>query len=144
MSSTLATLRRSVFARHSNPWSAWTRWLSAPLTLVPVWTRRWRHAAPVALWMVANAVVFPKPADDSAWATRAMLGEERWIVERPRDTAMAVNAASSMALLAALIAARRRRALPAAGATAVSMGLTMVYWKLMVDSYEASEVAAAE
>ncbi|WP_275040990.1 hypothetical protein [Nocardiopsis valliformis] len=31
-----ARLRRAVFARHSNPWSAWTRWASIPLVLVPV------------------------------------------------------------------------------------------------------------
>ena len=40
-----ADLTHEVFARHSNPWSAWTRWLSTPLVLVPLWTRRWSHAA---------------------------------------------------------------------------------------------------
>ncbi|MGH8574093.1 MAG: DUF6653 family protein, partial [Gammaproteobacteria bacterium] len=38
MATRLGNLRRTVFARHSNPWSAWTRWASTPLFLVPVWT----------------------------------------------------------------------------------------------------------
>ncbi|PRX51279.1 hypothetical protein B0I33_101432 [Prauserella shujinwangii] len=129
---TIATLRRAVFARHSHPWSAWTRWLSAPLALVPVWTRRRGHAVAFAAWMVVNPVLFPRPRTQDAWATRAMLGEELWITERPRDAALAVNAAATAAMLAALVAARRRRAVPAAVATAAQLGLTMVYWELMV------------
>jgi hypothetical protein len=130
-----ADLKHNVFARHSNPWSAWTRWLSTPLVLVPLWTRRWSHAAIVGAWMAANPVIFPKPADEHAWSTRVVLGEELWITERPRDTAMAVNAAATLAGITALIAARRRRAAPAAGATAVMMALLLVYWRLMADYY---------
>ena len=54
------TLRRWMFARHSNPWSAWTRWASAPLVLVPVWTRRRRDAALVAGWLAAQSGDLPE------------------------------------------------------------------------------------
>ena len=128
-------LNHEVFARHSNPWSAWTRWLSTPLVLVPVWTRRWSHAAIIGAWMAANPVIFPRPADEHAWSTRAVLGEELWITERPRDTAMAVNAAATLAGITALIAARRHRAVSAVGATAVMMVLILVYWRLMARYY---------
>ncbi|WP_255429771.1 DUF6653 family protein [Streptomonospora sp. PA3] len=134
--STFARLRRAVFARHCNPWSAWSRWASAPLILVPVWTRDWRHAAAVGVWMALNPVVFPEPADDRAWSTRAMLGEELWIAERPRDAAMAVQAATSAAGLLAVAAAYRRRAVPAGAAMAAMMGLTMVYWEQMARYYD--------
>ncbi|SRR6266508_1345607 len=130
-----ADLKHKVFARHSNPWSAWTRWLSTPLVLVPAWTRRWSHAAIIGAWMAANPVIFPRPADEHAWSTRAVLGEELWITERPRDTAMAVNAAATLAGITALIAARRHRAAPAAGATAVLMALLLGYWRLMARYY---------
>jgi hypothetical protein len=80
-------------------------------------------------------VIFPRPADEHAWSTRAVLGEELWITERPRDTAMAVNAAATLAGITALIAARRHRAAPAAGATAVLMALLLVYWRLMARYY---------
>jgi hypothetical protein len=135
MSRRFVELKRMVFARHSNPWSAWTRWLSTPLVLVPMWTRRWSHAAIIGVWMAANPVIFPEPVDEHAWSTRAVLGEELWMSERPRDTAMAVNAAATLAGVIALIAARRHRAAPAAGATAVVMALLLVYWRLMARYY---------
>lgn len=141
MSATSARLRRKVFERHANPLSAWSRWGTTPLVLVPVWTRKWTHAVPVLAWMIANAVVFPKPKHERAWATRAVLGEEMWIVERPRDAAMAVNAGSTAFLAAALIAARKRTLAPAVAATAGAMALIMVYWKQMVDYYDAEQAA---
>ena len=129
---TVAGVRRAIFARHCNPWSAWTRWASTPLTLVPVWTRRWSHAGWIALWFAVNPVVFGKPAHERAWSTRAMLGEELWIGRRPRDAAMLVSAVTSASAVGAVVAARRRRAGPVAIATAVQMALTLVYWEQMV------------
>lgn len=130
--SPVARIRRAIFARHSNPWSAWTRWASTPLVLVPVWTRRWSHAAAIGLWFALNPVVFPKPADDRNWATRAMLGEEAWITNRPKDSAAAVSTVTSAAAVAAIVAARRRRLGIAAAATGVQMALTLLYWQQMV------------
>lgn len=98
MSSHLKRLTRILFERHSNPWSAWTRLLSTPLVLVPFWTRTPKHASFVGAWMLLNPVIFPEPEDDSAWATKAMLGEEMWIAERPLDGAMAVNAAAAFGI----------------------------------------------
>jgi hypothetical protein len=141
MSGTVAGLRRKVFERHANPLSAWSRWATTPLVLVPMWTRKRMHALPVLAWMVANAVVFPKPEHERAWATRAVLGEEMWIAERPRDAAMAVNAGATALLAAALVAAHRRTLAPAVAATAGAMALIMVYWKQMVDYYDAEQAA---
>ena len=131
-------LKRTVFARHSNPWSAWTRWASAPLVLVPVWRRSWRDAALVGVWMALNPVVFGRPAHERAWATRAVLGEEEWIAERRVDAAMAVDVAATAAGLVAMAAARQRRAVPAAAATALEMGLLMAYWELMARHHDRS------
>ncbi|ORV96686.1 DUF6653 family protein [Mycobacterium kyorinense] len=127
----IARVRRAIFARHCNPWSAWTRWASTPLVLVPVWTRRWSHAAVIALWLAINPVAFGKPADHDNWATRAMLGEEAWITNRPKDSAAAVSAVTSVAAVLALAAARRRQLALAAVATAVQMAMTLVYWQQM-------------
>jgi Family of unknown function (DUF6653) len=132
----VARVRRAIFARHSNPWSAWTRWASTPLTLVPAWTRRRNHAVLIALWLAVNPFVFGKPGHERAWSTRAMLGEELWISRRPRDAAMVVSALTSAVSLGAIIAARRHRLLPAAIATAVQMSLTLVYWEQMVGYFE--------
>jgi hypothetical protein len=131
-----ARVRRAIFARHCNPWSAWTRWASTPLTLMPVWTRRWSHAALIALWLAVNPFVFGKPRHERAWSTRAMLGEELWIARRPRDAAMAVSVVTSAVSVGALLAARRRQLLPAAIATAVQMALTLVYWEQMARYFD--------
>lgn len=128
----IARVRRAIFARHSNPWSAWTRWATTPLVLVPVWTRRWSHAAAIGLWFAVNPVVFPKPGENRNWATRAMLGEEAWITNRPKDSATAVSAVASAAAISAVVAARRHRLGLAATATGVQMALTLLYWQQMV------------
>jgi hypothetical protein len=128
----IAAFRRALFAWHAHPWSAWTRWASTPLVLVPIWTRRWSHAVAIGLWLAVNPFVFGKPRNERAWATRAMLGEELWITRRPRDAATAVSALTSVVALGGVIAARRRQLVAAAVATAVQMGLTLVYWEQMV------------
>ena len=125
-------MRRVVFARHANPWSAWSRWATTPLILLPVWRRSWRDAAGVGVWFAVNPVLFPAPADLSAWSTRAMLGEEQWIIARPRDRALVLSAITTAATVAALVNARRRRLLPTVIATAVAMALTLGYWEMMV------------
>ena len=136
MSSPLKRLTRKVFERHSNPRSAWTRLLSTPLVLVPFWTRSWKHASLVGTWMVLNPIVFPKPKNDSSWATRAMLGEEMWVAERPLDTAMAVNAAASAFAIGGVVGALKRRPLAAALCTVAEVALLLVYWQLMSEYYE--------
>jgi hypothetical protein len=133
---TVARLRHAMFVRHSNPWSAWTRWASTPLVLVPVWTRRRRDATLVAGWLAVNPVLFPKPAHDRAWATRAMLGEERWILDRPRDASMVISAVTGAVSVGALVAARRHHLRTVVIATGVQMALTLVYWQLMARSFD--------
>jgi Family of unknown function (DUF6653) len=128
----VAHVRRAIFARHANPWSAWTRWASTPLVLVPVWTRRRSHALLIGAWLAVNPVVFPKVTDERNWATRAMLGEELWITRRPRDAASVVSVVTSVVAVIAAIAARRRRLVPAAATCAVQMALTLIYWQQMV------------
>lgn len=125
------SIGHAVFARHSNPWSAWSRWSSAPLLLVPAWRHSTRDAALVGAWMALNPVLFPPPADEGAWSTRAILGEEQWLADRPVDLALAVDVAAAAAGVVAIVAARRHRALPAVLATAAEMALLMAYWELM-------------
>ena len=136
MSSPPKRLTRKVFERHANPWSAWTRLLSIPLVLVPFWTRSRKHAALVGTWMVLNPIVFPKPKNDSAWATRAMLGEEMWVAERPLDAAMAVNAAATAFGLGGVVSAMKRRPAATALCTVAEVALLLVYWRLMSEYYE--------
>ena len=83
-----------------------------------------------------NPVAFPEPEDDSAWATRAMLGEEMWIAERPLDKAMAVNLAASVFGIGGVLASFKRRPLPTALCTVSEIALLLLYWRLMAAYYE--------
>lgn len=113
----LARVRRAVFARHSNPWSAWSRWATTPVLLVPAWTRNGSHAAAVGVWFAVNPVIFPEPKGPPVWATKAILGEELWLTGHPRDMAVAVDAAATGSVLIGLLGAWHRRPMPAAAGT---------------------------
>lgn len=131
-----ARVRRAVFARHSNPWSAWSRWATTPVLLVPVWTRNWSHAAAVGVWFAVNPVIFPEPAGPPVWATKAILGEELWLTDHPRDVAVAVDAAATGAVLVGLFGAWHRRPITAAVGTGAAMVLLLGYWELMARYYD--------
>jgi hypothetical protein len=103
---------------------------------IPFWTRSWRHAVLVGTWLLLNPVVFPEPKNDSAWVTRAMLGEEMWIAERPLDRAMVVNAAASAFGIGGVLASLKRRLLPTALCTVSEVALLLLYWQLMTQYYE--------
>ena len=90
----------------------------------------------VAIWMLANPVIFPKPASTgSSWATRVVLGEELWIQRRPHDAAMVVNLAAATAAVVAVAGGWRRSPVAATAGVSVQMVLLLVYWKLMADYY---------
>ncbi len=112
------------------------------MVLVPVWTRRRRDAALVAAWLAVNPVIFPKPADNRAWATRAILGEELSVTSRPRDSARGVTAATSLFAIIAMIASARHRLTLALVACAVQMALTLVYWEMMARYWDRRRVSA--
>ncbi len=65
----------TMWQRHANPWSGWTRSLTQPLLCVPLWTRSWKQGAALTVWLAVNPVLFPPPQHDHAWMTRAIRGE---------------------------------------------------------------------
>ena len=136
MTSTGSNFKRWVFARHSHPWSVWTRWASTPLVLLPVWNRSAGQGVVVAAWLALSPVLFPPPRDDSAFATRAVLGEERWLEERPASRALAINCMAGAALLIAIDSARRHRRLRMTIATIGTMSGLLRHWREMVHLYE--------
>jgi hypothetical protein len=104
--------------------------------MVPVWNRSARQGVVVGAWFALNAVVFPPPRDDSAYATRVVLGEERWLEEGGLSRPLVGNGVASAALLVALDGARRRRRAQMTIATIVAMGAVLWYWREMVRWYD--------
>lgn len=136
----IAELRRRVFARHSHPVSAWSRFWTTPLLLAPLWTKRLSVGAGVGAWFAINPVMTPVPTDRRAFATRAMLGEEIWSADPGQDRMLiGLNAAGTVVLAGALVAAWQRRAIPATLATVSSMAMTMLCWQRYAARYDAAQ-----
>lgn len=73
------------WSRHANPWSGWTRILTClPLLALAIWSRTWLglwSLIPISLailWIWLNPRAFSGAQDDSAWVTKAVIGERFW------------------------------------------------------------------
>ena len=129
--------RRWVFARHAHPVSAWSRWATTPLLVLPLWTRRWQHAAAVAAWMAVNPVVTPPVRSDGSFATRAILGEEQWLADPAQDARSSVlNVVGSAGLAVAAMGAWTKRPLPTTAGLAWSMTVTMLSWRRYAELHD--------
>ncbi|WP_254698084.1 DUF6653 family protein [Sagittula sp. P11] len=77
----------ATWARHANPWSAWSRVTILPLLALAIWSRVWIGAwallpvAAVLLWVWLNPRLFPVPRTTDAWMTQAVLGERDWLAQ---------------------------------------------------------------
>lgn len=134
-----------VFQRHAHPFSAWSRLLSTPLLLVPLWTRRWGLYVPIGAWFAANPVITPPAHDLSSFATRAILGEESWSRNPTSEPGvLALSGLAGTALVGAMVAAYRHRRTGAVAGTVVFMALTLWEWRLWADRFtrESREPAA--
>jgi hypothetical protein len=130
-------LRHWMFARHAHPVSAWTRLFTTPLVVAPFWTRRADVTAGVLVWFAINPIMTPEPADRRSFATRAILGEERWLAQPELDRTMsALNAVGLIALGGAILAARHRRKVPTILGVAATMAFTLYGWRRYADLYD--------
>lgn len=71
-----------VWARHSNPWSGWSRLTVLPLFALAVWSRiwlGWGALGPILLvlvWTWLNPRIFATPKRTDNWMSRGVLGEQ--------------------------------------------------------------------
>ncbi|MGF0319190.1 DUF6653 family protein [Nocardia fluminea] len=130
-------LRHRMFARHAHPVSAWTRLLTTPLVVAPLWTRRMDVTAGVLVWFAINPIMTPEPADRRSFATRAILGEERWLARPALDPTMSVvNVAGAIALGGSMLAARHRQKVSTVLGVAATMAITLYSWRRYADLYD--------
>lgn len=125
-----------MFQRHAHPFSAWSRLLSTPLLLVPLWSRRWWLYVPLGAWLAVNPLITPPAHDTSSFATRAILGEEAW-TRNPRSEPriLALAGLASASLVGAMVAAYRHRRIGAVAGTVAFMAVTLWEWKLWADRF---------
>ena len=125
-----------MFQRHAHPFSAWSRLVSTPLLLVPLWTRRWWLYVPIGLWFVMNPVMTPRAHDTSSFAARAILGEEAWTRDPTSEpSVLALSGMASASLVGAMMASYRQSKTAAVAGTGIFMALTLWQWKLWGDRF---------
>jgi hypothetical protein len=135
-----------VFQRHAHPFSAWSRLLSTPLLVVPLWNRRWWLYVPIGAWFAVNPVLAPRAHDTSSFATRAILGEESWTRDPTSEPmVLALTGAATASLGGAMLAGYQRRGTGAVAGTGIFVALTLWQWKLWADRFtrEAHRMPAA-
>ena len=78
MTDATESLTEWFWARHSNPWSAGTRFAIMPLLLSAIYHRRWRLLVAVIGFTVVNPVMFPEPDRTDNWLSEVVLAERWW------------------------------------------------------------------
>lgn len=79
----------TVWQRHGNPWSGWTRVATMPLFAIAAWSRLWIgwwSLLPIAIliaWIWINPRLFPPPRSVDYWMSRGLLGERIWLADDP-------------------------------------------------------------
>ncbi len=78
----------TVWMRHANPWSVWTRFTCLPLIILAIWSRVWLGwwaLVPLALaliWTWVNPRAFPPPVSTDNWASKGTFGERVFLNRR--------------------------------------------------------------
>ncbi|MEM7178996.1 MAG: DUF6653 family protein [Pseudomonadota bacterium] len=81
----LMGMSETVWRRHANPWSVYSRFSCLPLLVLAVWSRvwiGWGCLVPIVLsllWTWANPRLFAEPARLDTWASRAVMGERIYL-----------------------------------------------------------------
>ncbi len=81
-------MTEETWRRHANPWSVWTRLLSVPAFALAVWAREWigwwclLPIGAIATFMWLNTRIFAPASDATRWETRAIMGEQKWLLRR--------------------------------------------------------------
>lgn len=83
-----------IWARHSNPWSGWSRLSVLPLFAIAIWSRVWigwwaiLPGAAIMFWTWMNPRLFPPPASTDNWMSQGVLGEKIWLEQHKTNPAL--------------------------------------------------------
>ncbi|GAA0514416.1 hypothetical protein SAMN04488066_103133 [Halorubrum aquaticum] len=144
----LGSVSDTVWRRHANPKSGWSRVLVTPVLLYAVYRRDGRIAALALAFTVVNPVLFSPPATDDAWMTRVVLAERWWIDEREeavlsRSYPAVLNLINLPVFAYAFLSAYRKRPVRATLAGLASILLKLRFVDELVRRYDAERAGSS-
>jgi hypothetical protein len=131
---------------HASPASVWGLIATYPLVVVAVYRRSWPLFVATLCSVVVNLRIPSPPEDDTAWATRVVLGERVWLDRglSSQPTALAVTGVGAAVQLYTLRAALARRPGRTVLGTVASVLSMFVFFEQMVRLYERRGTASPD
>lgn len=131
-------IARYFWERHASPRSVWTLVATYPLLVLAVYRRGQRLLVATLLFALVNMFGHDPPADDSAWATRVVLGERVWLdrglASSPGDL-LCVTVTAPVYLFT-LRAAVRQQPLKTAVGTSCSLVVMLLFFARLERLYD--------
>lgn len=144
MSGQLTTVvdAETMWNRHANPKSGWSRLLSVPVIITATYFRKWWLVGLTALFLAINPVLFSEPTEESDdWMYKVVRAEQRWTNDGNRFLGVGypqiLNTLSVPAMLYGLYAAYKQRPIQTVVFTVTSQGLNQLCMKEIIDHYDA-------
>lgn len=132
----------TVWNRHANPKSGWSRLLSVPVIITAIYFHKWRLLGLTTLFIAINPVLFSKPTeelDDGMY--KVVRAEQRWTDDGSRLLGLGypqiLNTLSVPAMLYGLYAAYKQRPIQTVVFTIASQALNQWCMKEIIDHYDA-------
>ncbi|WP_224336808.1 DUF6653 family protein [Haloprofundus halobius] len=108
-----ARLQDKFWRRHSNPWSAGTRFTITPVLMYAIYHRKWRLLAAAVAFTIVNPVLFSEPERTDNWLSEVVLAEETWLDEGNGTMDFSypnvLNVVNAVSGILALVSAIRRK-----------------------------------
>jgi len=132
----MAIMKEAAWARHTNPWSVWTRFVGGCLLFVALYNHLWWVLTGVVIFLIVNPFLFPEPKSKESWASRSILGERLWTLKWHWDFPMAISALGGLFAVLAFMVAYFRLFWPTVILVVLVLVLKAIFLHLMVRLYD--------
>ena len=132
----MAIMKDAAWARHTSPWSVWTRFVGGSLLFVALYNHLWWVLVGVGIFLIINPFLFPEPESKKSWASRSVLGERLWTQKWHWDFPMAISTLGGLFAVLALLVAYFQLFWPTVILVALVLALKAFFLHLMVRLYD--------
>ena len=131
----------TMWARHSNPKSGWSRMVAGFVAVGALYHREWKLLGLTLLFLLINPVLFREPSEElDDWMYKVVRAEERWTNDGHRLIGLGypqiLNTLSIPIGLYGLYAAYRRKPVSTVVFILASQGLNQWCLKEIIEHYE--------